>query len=81
MDKANAVEIDDPQKAPEPDRDKQEAAEKLVANSAWTLCNKGKALLEGLVITSSGNDERTYPIGIESAGFIYRTLVPLSSWM
>ncbi|URE11938.1 hypothetical protein MUK42_07299 [Musa troglodytarum] len=45
MDKANAVEIDDPQKAPEPDRDKQEAAEKLVANSAWTLCNKGKAHL------------------------------------
>ncbi|URD76309.1 hypothetical protein MUK42_37534 [Musa troglodytarum] len=39
------------------------------------------ALLERLVITSSRNDEHTYPIGIGSAGFIYRTLVPLSSWM
>ncbi|CAL9075055.1 unnamed protein product [Musa textilis] len=37
MDKANAVEIDDPQKAPEPDRDKQEAAEKLVANRTKRL--------------------------------------------
>ncbi|CAL9043701.1 unnamed protein product [Musa banksii] len=39
------------------------------------------ALLERLVIASSGNDEGTNPIGIKSAGFIYRTLVPPSSWM
>ncbi|KAJ8505417.1 hypothetical protein OPV22_006303 [Ensete ventricosum] len=39
------------------------------------------ALLERLVIASSGNDEGTNPIGIRSAGFIYRTLVPPSSWM
>ncbi|CAL9144979.1 unnamed protein product [Musa acuminata subsp. burmannicoides] len=45
MDKANAVEIDDPQKAPELDRDKQEAAVKLMANGACTLCNTGKKFL------------------------------------
>ncbi|URE08032.1 hypothetical protein MUK42_34778 [Musa troglodytarum] len=39
------------------------------------------ALLERLVVASSGNDEGTNPIGIKSAGFIYRTLVPPSSWM
>ncbi|CAL9083931.1 unnamed protein product [Musa acuminata var. zebrina] len=37
MDKANAVEIDDPQKAPELDRDKQEAAVKLMANGTKRL--------------------------------------------
>ncbi|CAL9065330.1 unnamed protein product [Musa banksii] len=40
---ANAVEIDDPQKAPELDRDKQEVAVKLMANGASTLCNTGKS--------------------------------------
>ncbi|CAL9144933.1 unnamed protein product [Musa hybrid cultivar] len=43
---ANAVEIDDPQKAPELDRDKQEAAVKLMANGACTLCNRGKVHIQ-----------------------------------
>ncbi|CAD5192348.1 unnamed protein product [Musa acuminata subsp. malaccensis] len=37
MDKTNAVEIDDPLKAPELDRDKQEAALKLMANGTKRL--------------------------------------------
>ncbi|XP_064991579.1 uncharacterized protein LOC135628690 isoform X3 [Musa acuminata AAA Group] len=37
MDKANVVEIDDPQKAPELDRDKQEAAVKLMAKGTKRL--------------------------------------------
>ena len=46
MDKANVVEIDDPQKAPELDRDKQEAAVKLMANGVCTLCNTGKVHIQ-----------------------------------
>ncbi|THU64841.1 hypothetical protein C4D60_Mb01t30700 [Musa balbisiana] len=62
---ANAVEIDDPQKPLEPDRDKQEATVKLMPNGACTLCNKGKQevlCIYDVIITKVCHTEAYRPV-------------------